>query len=399
MTIQYQNIVGIPGAINGIDPGLFPFYIDKEIVFRQYLPKIPLTLMMGDEPSNPIVMRKVNGGQGFQVRTPQMQSINYTNPVRDYNQVRGQAQQINTKYDYYNIGKVSFPCDLTGEQLTDFGTPIRIQNYVSSEITDACALALNKEIIDAATFIAYSNTATMKPSYDRIVLAGVSPSRTTYNAYAGINAALATMTAGVAYDQCGLSTTVLLNAKDMADQGGNTNGVVWSNGVTIENKIPPSKVISTAGWPENKYVGFFSPAALRALYKDELYQAVSTTRGTVISPKQPEMLSGADYVGEFEGINLHRVSDLNQYTITTGGRTYAWGLLIGASAWEVSWGVHPYIVSDNDRIEDYMIWTSHEIRGQKALAFPPKQASTVNPNTGVAVPVEQGIIHIFTQIA
>lgn len=397
MTIAYQNIVGLPPGTptNGINPGLFPFYIDAALVFEQYMPKIPLGNWMGKEATNPIVLRTVAGGQGDQIRAPKRNFIDYTNPVRDYNQVSGQAQTPTTDYDYYNIGKISYPCKIEGDELNAIGTPLEdgLKNSIVGQITDACALGLNKDVLDAALWGNYSDPATMKPSYDRIILSGnYGVSRATYNAYAGLNAALAAMTAGTTYAQNGLSATTLMKAATMASQGGNLNGVVWYQGVTIEDKLRPSKLKTYGGWDTKKWIGLFSPAALESLYLDTLFQATATARGTIISPSQPEMISGADYIGEYKGVYIHQSDDMSQYTITTGGHTYAWGMLIGAAAWEVAWAKHPSIVSQNNVIDDVMIWTSKEIRGQKALRYPAKQASTT-------VPVEQGIVHIFTMIS
>ncbi len=399
MTIPYQNIKGIAAPINGIDPGLFPFYIDEDVIFEQYLPQAPFNLLMGKDPSNPIVLRKVTGGKGFQVRASQVQMIDYTNPVTDYNQVRGQAQKIQTNYDYYNLGKASYPVNLEGDELTSIGTPMEeeVKNRIVGQIVEACALGLNKAILDSATWGNYPNTDTMKPSYDRIILAGVAPDRGDYNAYAGIDEALSTMVTGPAYNQNGLSASVIMKATSMARQGGNLDGVVWSQGVTIENKIRPAKLQTYGGWPARKYLGFFSPTAVEALQFDTLFQATATARGTTVSSSQPEMISGADYVGEYQGMYIHTVDDLAQYTITVDGVKYAWGFLVGAAAWEVAWGRYPYVVSDNDVIDDVMIWTSHEIRGQKALRYPAKQINQPNQATAATV-VEQGIVHIFTRL-
>jgi hypothetical protein len=390
----------ITQPINNIDPGLFPFKVAADVVFRQYMPKIPLINLMGKEPTRPIVTRTVKKGDGSQYRVPQLQAIDYTNPVTDYNQIRGQAQTPSTVYDYVNIGQVSFPCKLDNEQLTSFLTPIDLQNYIVDEITDACALNLNKSILDAATFGNYPDTATMKPSYDRIVLAGgtaAAVTRTAYNAYNGLQGALqAAMTAGPAFNQNGLSTTALTQAINMAALGGNLNGVVYSQGVTIENIIRPSKLMTQSGWAMDKYIGFFNPIALTSLYNDTLFQSTGTTRGTVVSDSQPEMISGADYVGEWGGVYIHKVNDLSRYTVLANNQTYAWGFLIGAAAWSLGWAEYANIVSDPDNIERSMLWTSHEIRGQKCLKFPAKQPTSVGAGTTT---VEQGIIHIFTRIS
>lgn len=382
----------ITQPINNIDPALFPFKIAAETVFKQYLPKIPLINIMGKEPTRPIVMRSVKKGDGSQYRVPQLQAIDYTNPVTDYNQIRGQAQTPSTEYTTVNIGQVSFPCKLDNEKLTSFLTPIDLENYIVEEITDACALNLNKCILDAATFGNYPDTSTMKPSYDRVVLAGVSPTRATYNGYAGLNAALATMNGTTAYNGNGLSATAIQQAVNMATLGGNLNGVTWYQGVTIENILRPAKLMTKSGWAMNKYIGFCNPLALMSLYNDPLFQSTGTTRGTVVSDTQPEMISGADYVGEWQGVYIHKVNDLARYTIPVGGSTYAWSFLIGAAAWSLGWAEYPSIVSDPDNIEQSMLWTSHEIRGQGCLRFPAKQP-------GTTVPVEQGIIHIFTKIS
>lgn len=401
--IPYSNaaLLQYPYPINGMDPALFPFHIAAETMFEQYIATIPWNSLMGTGPNHPIVTRTVKTGDGFQYRVPKMNAINHTQPVTNYNQIRGQAQTPTTDVDFVTTGQISFPCKIENDKLTSFGTPIQLRNYIVEQILEACALNLSDNILQAATTSAYPDLTAMKPSYDRVILAGnPTYTRQAYNQLAGglIGVLNAALTAGVSPLQNGLSAKTIMQATGVAAKGGKRNGAVLQYGSVIEDQIRPAKLMTKGGWDMKKYLGFFDPDAIPSLYDDQLFQATGTARGTVTSDTQPEMISGADYIGEYSGVYLHKVGDLSQYQIVSGGNTYSWGFLIGAGAWDLGWGEHPSVSSDYDPIERSYIWASHEERGQKMLMFPAKQPAGATP-LGVSSRVEQGIIHIFTKIS
>lgn len=387
----------ITQPINGINQNLFPFKVDNKQFFKQYLKETPFFNIMGKELTRPIVIHTAQAGDGYQYRVPKLNALDYTNPVTDFNQVRGQSQTQSVDVDYVTCGGISFSVIIKNQQLISLGTPINLPDQVNDQLRQACRLNLNKAILDSATTGNYA-VATQKPSYDRSMLAGLNPTRAAYNAYAGIQAALDTFTAGqTAYTQQGLSAKLLMNSTILASKGGKANGAVMVNGVTIEDQLHPAQIMSRSGWPMQKYMGFFSAEALLPLYDDPLFTSTTTARGTVISKDQPEMISGADYVGEFKGIYLYQVDDLSRYSVVSADTTKrgSWGFLIGAAAWSLGWYEQPTIAFDQDQIDRQQIWASHETRGQKCLKFAAKQASTVTAGNAT---VEQGLIHIFTNI-
>lgn len=387
----------VTAPISGINQNLFPYYVDNKQFFKQYLKETPFYPIMGTELTKPIVVHTMKAGDGYQYRVPKLNALDYTKPVTDFNQVRGQAQTQSVDVDYVTCSEIAFSVIIKNAQLIKAGTPIDLPDQVNDQLRQACRLNLNKSILDAATFSNY-NVATQISSYDRSMLAGLSPTRATWNAYANLQTAFNSFTAGnTAYNQQGLNARLLMNATIMASKGGKTNGAVYQNGVTIEDQIHPCRIMSKNGMPMQKYMAFFSPEALLTLYDDPLFQSTTTARGTVISSDQPEMISGADYVGEFKGVYIYQVDDLSRYNVYSadGNKNVSWGFLIGAASWSLGWYEQPSIEFDQDRIDRQQIWASHETRGQKCLRFPSKQASSVA--AGIAT-VEQGLIHIFTNI-
>jgi hypothetical protein len=387
----------VPAPINGINQDLFPFKVESKNLFKQYLKETPLKSLMGMELNRPIVIHKMQSGDGFQFRVPKLNALDYTNPVMGFNQVSGQGQTQKVDVDYVTCDAYSFPVYIQGQDLLSVGTPISLPTHVNGQIKDACRLNLNKSLLDVVTTSNYA-VATQKPSYDRVILAGLTPTRATYNGYAGIQAALDTMTGGITYTTNGMSADLLQNLRILAAKGGKTNGAVMFNGVTIEDQIQPAYIKTKAGWPMMKYIYFAAPEALKPLYLDPMFSQATTTRGTISDSNQPELISGADFVGEFQGTYIYSVDDLSRYTVTSadGNKVASWGFLIGAAAWSLGWYKQPWLAYKQDTIDMQEIWTSHEIRGQKCLKFAAKQASTV---TAGNANVEQGIVHTFVRIS
>jgi len=131
-----------------------------------------------------------------------------------------------------------------------------------------------------------------------------------------------------------------------------------------------------------------------------MYYQATTARGTVVTSEQPEAISGADYHGKYSGIHIYEVKDLSRYISLSQNNNYSigWELFIGAGAWSAGWNKEPWIVMHDDVINMTQEYASHEIRGQKALKFAAKQATTV-ANIAKTSGIEQGIIHSFVRIA
>ena len=374
------------GSGTGIDQNLFPFKVASEKLFRQIILKSPLLNLTGTETDRPIVTRNVKLGDGWNYRVGKLNQLNPNNTVENFDQVRGQAQSQSVDYDYVNVKALSNPVSIKGKQLLSYGTPIDLPSEISQQLQEACSIKLNTDLISSITTSNYPNTATQKPSYDRIILPGVTPSRTTYNGYAGINAAVDTIPNTTSF-----TGKTLLDLNAMATDGGNQNGAIRKFGETIEDQIQPARMGTKAGYDVPQYLFFGPSQALNLLYNDDLFADTTVKRGTISSDEQPEIISGARYFGEFDGLQMFKMYELSKYIFTVNNKTFAWCFLMGAAAVSLGWAVNTWVAHDYDSIDVSDIWTTHEIRGQKCLRFTPKQASTT-------VPVEQGIIHVFVRL-
>jgi hypothetical protein len=83
--------VPAPGY-NGINQNLFPFKVSSE-VFKEWVQITPLFNLMGNEPTRPIVRKKLGQREGLQYRMGKLQALDYKNPVVNFDQRRGNAQQ------------------------------------------------------------------------------------------------------------------------------------------------------------------------------------------------------------------------------------------------------------------------------------------------------------------
>ena len=396
-----------PPGINGISQGLFPFAISKQM-FKESIQLTPLFSLMGNEVTRPIVKHAVPAGAGYQYRVPKMNSLDFTRPVKNFNQVSGSGQYQSVDFDSVNLDGSSFLVDIKGRELLSTGTPIMLPDYVRAQLIEACQQNLNKCILDSAMFN-YSEPTdastsgylidTQKPSYDRMLLAGTATTRTTYNLLGGVIGAWDLLTTGPTYAQNGLSAKHLLKLKTMAIRGGNSDEAVMANG-RIEDMVRPAYIKTKGGWQVNEYLYFCNSESYTQLLQDPMYFQTTVGRGTISSAEQPQSISGALYKGMYEGIHIYEVKDLSNYisksaddTITVG-----WELFIGAGAWSLGWSKEPWHAFKEDVTNMTVEYTTHEIRGQKALKFKAKQASTLAvANTGGVV--EQGIIHSFVRLA
>ena len=93
--------VPAPGY-NGINQNLFPFKVASD-VFKEWVQITPLFNLMGNEPTRPIVRKKLGQREGLQYRMGKLQALDYKNPVVNFDQRRGNAQQQRVDYDSVNV--------------------------------------------------------------------------------------------------------------------------------------------------------------------------------------------------------------------------------------------------------------------------------------------------------
>ena len=389
---------------NGINQNLFPFDVVSK-VFKEWVQITPLYNLMGEEPTRPIVRKKLGKGEGLQYRMGKLQALDYKNPVVNFDQRRGNAQQQKVDYDAVDVDFKSFLVQIKGYDILNYGTPINLPPYANQQLVEAFSRCLNYDLFNAMTSSAYpalttgstlrGNVAGNYPSYDRVVLpvaAGTLLGRAAYQANGtfptlvnGMQTSAATTPAG-----SGLSANHLETLKQYAERGG--------SGVNTENALRPAYIKSKAGWPMNKYIYLAHPQTLTSLFADPLFANSTFNRGTVIDQENtPQTLNGADYVGEYRGIAIYSCRDLYQYAITSadGNKTAAWNIFMGAGALSIGWAEEPQIGMENDLIERIQIYFGHEFRGQKMLQFASKYAQTRGATVGSNPMVEQGVIHSF----
>ena len=388
----------VPAAgYNGINQNLFPFSVSSQL-FREWVQITPLFNLMGDEPSRPIVRKQLKKGEGLQYRMGKLQALDYKNPITNFDQRRGNAMQQQVDYDKVDVDFKSFLAQIKGYDILDFGTPIDLPPYARSQLVEAFSRALNYDLFNAMTVTAYPTIKTANcnvvgtlPSYDRSV-----PALATTRAQWQANATFLTYLNGFSTPALttpattGLSAKHLETLKQYAERGGSAVG--------LEDAIQPAYVRSKAGFPMNKYIYLAHPQTLTSLFSDPLFANSTFNRGVVIDPENtPQMLNGADYVGEYRGIAIYSCRDLYQYALTSqdGNKTAAWNIFMGAGALSLGWAQEPVIGMENDLVERIQLYFGHEFRGQKMLQFPSQYAATGGAQIGSNTVVEQGIIHSF----
>lgn len=388
--------VPAPGY-NGINQNLFPFDVSRELL-REWVQITPLYNLMGNEPTRPIVRKQLRKGEGLQYRMGKLQALDYRNPITNFDQRRGNAQQQQVDYDKVDVDFKSFLVQIKGYDILEFGTPIELPPYARSQLVEAFSRALNYDLFNAITVRAYPsiqtancNVAGTLPSYDRAVPA-LATTRAQWQANAtfptylnGFQTSAVTTPAGT-----GLSAKHLETLKQYAERGGSAVG--------LEDAIQPAYVRSKSGWPMNKYIYLAHPQTLTSLFSDPLFANSTFNRGVVIdADNTPQTLNGADYVGEYRGISIYSCRDLYQYAIPSadGNKTAAWNIFMGAGALSLGWAEDPMIGMENDLVERIQLYFGHEFRGQKMLQFPSQYAATAGAQAGSNTVVEQGIIHSF----
>ena len=393
--------VPAPGY-NGINQNLFPFEVSSKL-FREWVQVTPLYNLIGNEPTRPIVRKKLSKGEGLQYRMGKLSSLDYKNPVVNFDQRRGSAQQQQVDYDAVNVDFKSFLVQVKGYDILDYGTPVDLPPYARSQLVEAFSRALNFDLFRCATTGAYpalstgsvitGTTVDAYPSFERIVFGNAfAPNIGAYYADATFPTLLNGMTAVPAPNATGLSAAHLKKLKAYAERGGSA--------INREAALQPAFVRSKAGWPMNKYIYLAHPISLDSLFADPLFANSTFNRGTVIDAENtPQTLNGADYVGEFFGISLYSCRDLYEFEIVSadGNKRTAWNLFIGAGAFSLGWAEEPMLGMENDLVERIQLYFGHEFRGQKMLKFPSRQ-NRVNAATNIATAVEQGVIHSFISI-
>jgi hypothetical protein len=407
----------VNAPVNGINQGLFPFHVNSEF-FREWIQITPFWNFMGTEMDRPIVRHQMRAGEGWQYSVGKLNALDFTSPVLNFDQVSGSGQYQDVDVDSVICQGISFPVTIKGRQLLELGTPIRLPEVVRPQLIEASQRFFNKQLLDCAMFNYMSPTdpttsgytpATNLPSYDRLACAGINngatgtqntADRTAYYAMAGITTVANGLATGPAYNQNGLSANHLLKLKAIATRGGFVGGAVFSNG-DIEDAVRPAFMKSRMGFPMNDYIYLCTSESIKSLYSDPMFFQSTAARGTVIdSANQPQTIYGSEYHGKFFGIHIYEIKDLSRYIFTSQdtNKQVAWELFIGAGAWSAGWFEEPTIAFKDNQIDRIQEFTTHEIRGQKALKFPSKQPQAVVAGIYNGL-VEQGIIHSFVRVA
>lgn len=166
----------------------------------------------------------------------------------------------------------------------------------------------------------------------------------------------------------------------------------------------PAQVMTKSGVTVNKFVGLFHPRAIRDLKKDGDF------RTSVFNKENPDfdVISGANFVGEYEGILMYQLGPVDTDTdkllasgVGASNIDVAHNLILGAGAAAIGYGtVKPPAGSTKYRMESkqrMMITTVDDDHGGDALmAFTMNMAfkKLVDNSSGTAEDV--GVFHLFT---
>lgn len=392
---------------NGINPNLFPFQVSDKL-FREWVQITPLYHFIGSDPTRPIVRREMQPGKGAQWRVGKLNALNYKNPVTNFDQRRGNAQQQSVDFDTVESNFITFQVQIKLWDILRYATPIDLPPEASRQLVDVFSRNLNYSLFNAMTKDVYpalstasiltGNVAGNYPSYDRVAFklaTGLNIARGPYQANGTFPTLVNGMStpANTAPATSGLSASHLISLKQYAERG-NADDI----SPNTENLIQPASVTTKGGWPVKKYHYLAHPQTLMSLRADPLFANSTFFRGTVIdSANTPETISGADYVGEFEGIYIYSCPDLYQYSVTSadGNKRAAWNIFMGAGAMSLGWAEKPRLGVDRDPLELIDTYYGHEHRGQKMLRFASKYAAQAGAVAGSNTKVEQGIIHSF----
>lgn len=374
--------------LSGIHQDLFVPGIQEKF-FEEYIRITPLYHLMSNRMDAPIHRHKLSDGEGLSFRVGRLQALDYKNPVLGTDQRRGKQMQQVMDYDQVDTIFRSFLLQAEARDIIRLGTKIDISDKMKSQLVKLCAQNLNWELFKGATTDLYPDPLGEKPVFDRVHFSGVgvgediNSTRNNYNGLQGIANAIELMNTGNEPGQNGLSVETLQRLKMMADQGGAEPNK--------EAKLEPAWTKTYKNAYEDDYYYFADPETITQLFKDPLFIQTTIGRGAIL-PEQPQIISGADYIGKIRGLHIYSVPDLINFRQTTndGQAQAAWNLLIAAGAMTVGWYQYPFLVSEFDQFERTQLVGIHEYRGQKALRFPSKLDPTKK--------AEQGIIHSFVRL-
>jgi len=395
------------GGYNGINPNLFPFAVQKELN-KEYVSQCPLYHLIGTAMTSPIVRKTMLQGAGLQYRVGKLSALDYKNPVLNFDQRAGGAMRQKVDYDSVDVDFRTFAVEIAGMDILKLGTPIDLPAEARDQLVDVFSRSMNYDLFRAMTSGAYpalmtgsaltGNVAGNYPSYDRIVFPIANGTLITRAGYQA-NGTFSTLVNGMqtpaatTYTGSGLSVKHLETLRNYAERGNAED--LPSN---TESEMQPASVKSKAGWPIKKYIYLAHPQSLLKLFTDPAFANSTINRGTVTDQANtPEMISGADYIGEFRGIAIYSCGDLFDYSIGSQDNTkrVAWNIFMGAGAMSIGWSKETEFGVKYDDYERIQTYYGHEMRGQKMLKFPGKYSASVGAVVGSNPSVEQGIIHSF----
>jgi hypothetical protein len=369
----FQNI---PDALvpQDVEPGFF----------QEYIGLTPLSGFMGKYGTNAAIqIRDISTSmpRGRTVQFPIVDTLDYRNPVIDFDAIEGKEQDIKFYTDTISLNFRRFADKAPTEIYVDKITPMNIFNQLRPQLLSACQRNLVFEIIKGMTGGLYTDTSAQVPVYDRGIFPGLNPGRGAW--YANIDAGVTAQNTGTAYNQNGLSVATIRNAHAMAIRGGKD--------YEYERRMTPLRIATKNGFPRESFALLTTDTMFNSLVLDPEWQA-QANRGLLVSSDQPDTVNAGRFKGMIDDIPVYVVPELEEYSITAGGFTSGWSIFMGAQAVGLSWSLHPNFMS---RIWDYdsIGMRSAEIRGNKTIMYPSKQ------DPSGATLAENGIIHIFPRIA
>lgn len=394
----------------GINQNLFPFKVTKEM-FKEWVQNTPLNPFMGQGFNNPIVTKYLNEGEGYQYRVGQLQALDYTSPVMDFEQAEGTSFQQSVKYDSVTLANRGFSIRIYGDEILKQGAPFKLSEETSSQLKDVFSQNLSYEVFKSMTNGAYPVLTTANcnvpgtlPSYDRVVMPGgaanssVKPTRAAYHAGALFGTLLdnfqtpaTTSPAGT-----GLSVKLIDQCRNLATIGFERDAANLSRDYQ-ESPIRPCKVMTNHGVWSNKYVLLIDPRCYDSLRADPQFKDAGYGRGVISSPNQPQIIDNGNYVGSILNVEIFLCQELVQKSFRSadGNKNIAWNVLMGGSAHSLGWAKTPHFGVKYDDFKQENTFYGRDFRGHKMLQF----ASNYNTNpakvAGTPTTVEQGVIHLF----
>jgi hypothetical protein len=368
-----------PNVPNGYDRGQIPYSVMSRY-FEEVLLSSPLQSFMGSGPDSLINVVHTGKGHGTTVTYSFGREIDYKNPIYGYDQIEGAAQNVKFYVDVVTMEKQALTDGLQGIQITEMTTPIPVFDSLKPRLMTAHNRNLNYSIVAAATTNRYPDLDVGLPSPSRGQFAGLA-------AYpANINAGVAAMNTGIAYNQNGISVAKIRAMRNIAATGSTLLPVT---AFETEKRINPYLLQKRKGWPEPVYVYFMDTMTYESLMGDPVWSAY-LTRGVIESEDQPTGLRNAFYKGRIGDTLIYEVPELAERRITSGGFTASWNLFCGANAIGLCWNRQPWFYQKEMNMGTEIQLALHEMRGQKALSYP----SFANEQ----VSVENAIIHSFVRI-